>query len=116
MPADISRKSLLYYFTFCYSCVLNVLKSIKKFTILSPLIISRFFFFFQGERRVEVNLTVKGCTCERDGSAARVIQISMDCKCFNYCDKKASLIEMEPICLKMATAVFEVMRAELGES
>lgn len=63
-----------------------------------------------------MNLTVKGCTCEHDESAARVIQISMYCKCFNYCDKKVSLIEMEPICLKMAPAVFEVMRAELRES
>lgn len=48
---------------------------------------------------------MKGSICERDLSAARVIQISMDCKCFKYCDKKASLIEKEPVCLKMAPPV-----------
>lgn len=37
----------------------------------------------------------------------------MEWKCFSYCDKKAALIEKEPVCLKIPPAASEVVSAEL---
>lgn len=108
------RSAAVYVIIFLFihtDCTEEYLKIQPSFTVNHLLML--FFFFSLVKGGVEVNVPVKVRMCERDYSAARGIQISMDWKCFNYRDKKAALTEKEPVCLKMAPAAFEVVSAEL---